>query len=84
VCFGSEAALGSQASAIPASRQVADPPGRESQGRLFSVWPGTDRDDQGCIGSAGFVWCERTRGLAAIEGFENSHEEIEAFCSGQK
>ena len=51
--------------------------------------PGSDRDEHGCIGSAGYQWCERTTQcerpweLAEQEGFENSHEAFKAWCSGR-
>ena len=51
---------------------------------------GSDRDEHGCIGSAGYRWCEHTNQcerpweLAEQEGFENSREQFEAFCSGEK
>ena len=49
---------------------------------------GADRDEHGCIGSAGYQWCERTKQcerpweLAEKEGFENTEEQFEAYCSG--
>lgn len=48
--------------------------------------PGSDRDAHGCIGSAGYAWCERTAQcerpweLAAREGLENAPAAIEAWC----
>ncbi|MCL6417726.1 serine protease [Aestuariirhabdus sp. Z084] len=51
--------------------------------------PGSDRDEQGCIGSAGYLWCERTGRcerpweLADQQGFDNTQEQFDAFCSGQ-
>jgi len=51
--------------------------------------PGSDRDEHGCIGSAGYQWCERSNQcerpweLAEKEGFENTPEQFDAFCSGQ-
>jgi hypothetical protein len=51
--------------------------------------PGSDRDEHGCIGSAGYQWCERTTQcerpweLAEQEGFENSREAFKAWCSGR-
>lgn len=47
---------------------------------------GADRDAQGCIGSAGYAWCERTKAcerpweLAEKEGFELSAQAFSAFC----
>jgi predicted amidohydrolase YtcJ len=52
--------------------------------------PGSDRDEQGCIRSAGYHWCERTQQcerpweLAKREGFENTAEAFEAWCSGSE
>lgn len=51
--------------------------------------PGSDVDEHGCIGSAGYQWCERSSQcerpweLAEKEGFENTRELFQAFCSGQ-
>ena len=50
---------------------------------------GSDRDEHGCIGSAGYQWCERTNRcerpweLAEKTGFENTPEQFEAYCSGK-
>ena len=50
---------------------------------------GADRDEHGCIGSAGYKWCERSNQcerpweLAEKEGFENTPEAFEAFCNGK-
>lgn len=50
---------------------------------------GSDRDEHGCIGSAGYKWCERTKQcerpweLSDKEGFENTPEAFKAFCTGQ-
>ncbi|WP_321904266.1 hypothetical protein [Burkholderia cenocepacia] len=47
---------------------------------------GGDRDAHGCIGSAGYAWCERTRQcerpweLAKAQGFANSAQAYEQFC----
>ncbi|MCF7223624.1 hypothetical protein [Marilutibacter chinensis] len=49
--------------------------------------PGSDRDAHGCIGSAGYSWCERSGQcerpweLAAKEGFDNSVEAFDNYCS---
>lgn len=49
--------------------------------------PGSDRDEHGCIPSAGYSWCERTSQcerpweLAEKNGFENTSEAFERFCS---
>ena len=48
--------------------------------------PGSDRDEYGCIGSAGYSWCARTNQcerpweLAEQEGFENSREAFQQYC----
>ena len=50
--------------------------------------PGSDRDEHGCIPSAGYQWCERTKQcerpweLAKERGFENTREQFEAYCEG--
>jgi len=47
---------------------------------------GGDRDAHGCIGSAGYSWCEKTGRcerpweLARKEGFENTKEAFDRFC----
>lgn len=47
---------------------------------------GGDRDAHGCIGSAGYAWCERTQQcerpweLAKAHGFANSAQVYEQFC----
>ncbi|WP_321821006.1 MULTISPECIES: hypothetical protein [unclassified Burkholderia] len=47
---------------------------------------GGDRDAHGCIGSAGYAWCETTRQcerpweLAKAHGFANSAQGYEQFC----
>ncbi|WP_419688115.1 hypothetical protein ACN22W_29125 [Burkholderia theae] len=47
---------------------------------------GGDRDAHGCIGSAGYAWCEQTRQcerpweLAKQKGFANSAQAYEQFC----
>ena len=48
---------------------------------------GADKDVYGCIGSAGYSWCERTQQcerpweLAEQQGFKNSSEAFVTFCS---
>ena len=48
--------------------------------------PGADRDEQGCIASAGYRWCshsqqcERPWELAQAQGFENSEEGFSDYC----
>jgi predicted amidohydrolase YtcJ len=47
---------------------------------------GADRDAHGCIGSAGYSWCEKTGScerpweLAKKHGFENTKEAFDSFC----
>lgn len=47
---------------------------------------GNDRDAHGCIGSAGYSWCEKTAKcerpweLAKKEGFESTPENFEQLC----
>ena len=47
---------------------------------------GSDRDAYGCIGSAGYSWCERTKQcerpweLAEQEGLENTFEGFQKYC----
>lgn len=49
--------------------------------------PGSDRDAHGCIPSAGYAWCTRTKRcerpweLARENGFENSGEAFDRFCA---
>ena len=48
--------------------------------------PGSDRDAHGCIGSAGYSWCEsagkcaRPWELAKQKGFDNSAEAFAQYC----
>jgi len=50
---------------------------------------GGDRDANGCIASAGYSWCERTKRcerpweLAKKCGFKNTREEFDSFCNNQ-
>jgi choloylglycine hydrolase len=47
---------------------------------------GADQDVHGCIGSAGYSWCEKTGScerpweLAQKHGFENTKEAFDSFC----
>ncbi|MEM8561916.1 MAG: hypothetical protein AAGF57_06755 [Pseudomonadota bacterium] len=60
--------------------------GEEPRSERASM-PGSDRDAQGCIGSAGYTWCEHTQQcerpweLAEARGFENTEAEFEAYCA---
>jgi len=52
--------------------------------------PGADRDEHGCIRSAGYTWCEkegkcvRPWELAKEKGFPSTEEAFRAYCSGDK
>ena len=52
--------------------------------------PGADRDDHGCIRSAGYSWCAREAKcarpweLAKEKGFASTEETFRAFCSGPR
>ncbi|HJP38989.1 MAG TPA: serine protease [Gammaproteobacteria bacterium] len=62
-----------------ASDKLADSDGIEM--------PGSDRDIHGCIGSAGYSWCERTGQcerpweLAERAGFDNTQVNFKAYCT---
>ena len=49
---------------------------------------GSDRDEHGCIGSAGYRWCSRTEAcerpweIAEKAGFANTSTEFEEYCGG--
>jgi hypothetical protein len=49
---------------------------------------GGDRDEHGCIPSAGYQWCANVSAcarpweLASERGFDNSAEAFAAFCGG--
>lgn len=55
-----------------------------------NIMVGTDRDEQSCIGSAGYSWCEYTKScerpweLAKREGVANTTEGFEEFCMKEK
>lgn len=48
---------------------------------------GGDRDEHGCIASAGYSWCARTNQcerpweLAQQQGFENTEQGFAEYCS---
>ena len=48
---------------------------------------GSDRDEHGCIASAGYSWCaingkcERPWELAEQAGFENTQADFEEYCN---
>jgi len=77
---------------LPAALLIACLSGCDSNQNSSNEQPGmtgADRDEHGCIGSAGYQWCERTRQcerpweLAEKEGFENTPQQFEAYCSGK-
>lgn len=51
---------------------------------------GGDRDAHGCIGSAGYRWCEREGAcvrpweLAAAKGIPSTEEAVNAWCSAPR
>lgn len=51
--------------------------------------PGSDRDAQGCIASAGYAWCAATRRcerpweLARQQGFGPTAQAFDAFCKNR-
>ena len=51
---------------------------------------GANRDAHGCIGSAGYAWCERDSEcvrpweLAKLRGFSPTSEEFDRFCLKSK
>jgi hypothetical protein len=61
--------------AAPAASAAPDPP-----------LPGSDRDEHGCIPSAGYSWCARTDRcvrpweLAREQGFEQTRDAFEKYC----
>ncbi len=52
-----------------------------------AAMPGSDRDAHGCIGSAGYTWCESTGKcerpweLASQQGFPNTRDAFDAHCA---
>lgn len=53
------------------------------------MMPGSDRDEHGCIGSAGYQWCarlktcERPWELAEMKNINNDLEAFKTFCQSQ-
>ena len=51
---------------------------------------GADKDSHGCIGSAGYQWCEREEKcvrpweLARAQGFESTPESFRRYCGSAK
>ncbi len=60
---------------------------RESPAPAASPMAGAARDANGCVDSAGYVWCEREQAcvrpweLAQQRGFHNSEADFRDFCS---
>ena len=79
VAFCCLALSGCSGSSVAGTGSSAPPP-------TESATPGSDRDAHGCIGSAGYRWCERTEQcerpweLAAEKGFENSADAFRDWC----
>jgi hypothetical protein len=69
---------------ISPAPQAAAPPTDPAQAVQMV---GGDRDEHGCIGSAGYVWCPRAAEcvrpweLAAEKGFESGEEAFTQYCS---
>jgi putative lipoprotein len=55
-----------------------------------ATMPGADRDEHGCIGSAGYSWCEvegkcvRPWELAKEKGLASTDTAFRAYCSGTR
>ncbi|HEF5873130.1 TPA: hypothetical protein SAY52_003775 [Burkholderia cenocepacia] len=81
VCACALSACAAQSSA-PANASTP----AESSAQAVPPLVGGDRDAHGCIGSAGYAWCETTRQcerpweLAKQKGFANSPQAYEQFC----
>ncbi|PSD27822.1 hypothetical protein C7E18_06130 [Stenotrophomonas maltophilia] len=62
---------------------------RRADGKPSTTTPrvGGDRDAHGCIGSAGYHWCEHSQRcerpweLAQAQGLANTAEAIDAYCA---
>ena len=58
-----------------------------SAGVVSSSKVGSDRDENGCIGSAGYKWCSRTQTcerpweIAEKAGLSNTPDEFEKYCN---
>ncbi|MDP3856242.1 MAG: hypothetical protein Q8Q73_00625 [Stagnimonas sp.] len=69
--------LGACTPVAPPARPEMPPP---------AAMTGADRDAHGCIGSAGYSWCERSQRcerpweLAAQQGFTLSPQAVDEFC----
>ncbi len=75
-----------EAPAMPSAKEPAAPDAPEAPAAPREGLVGADRDEHGCIGSAGYRWCAKTQQcerpweLAEAEGFENTPEAFKAFC----
>lgn len=66
-----------------------EPPPAPPVGQPAAAIPavGSDRDAHGCIGSAGYQWCQRSGRcerpweLAQAQGVANTADAIEAWCA---
>ncbi|WP_079225303.1 hypothetical protein [Stenotrophomonas maltophilia] len=71
--------------ALSACAQPEPAPARDAAAAAPGV--GGDRDAHGCIGSAGYQWCQRSGRcerpweLAQAQGLENTAEAIDAWCA---
>jgi len=58
--------------------------------QLPASMPGADRDEHGCISSAGYSWCAKENRcvrpweLAKEKGFDSTEEAFRAYCSGPR
>ena len=72
------AACATQAPVAPAKPETPAP---------AANMPGSDRDANGCIPSAGYAWCTRTRQcvrpgeLAQKQGFKLTLESFDGYCA---
>lgn len=72
--------------AIGVSACAAHKPPPEAAAPGETPAPGSDRDAHGCIGSAGYSWCESTGKcerpweLAKEKDFDNSAEAFARYC----
>jgi len=71
--------------ALSACAQPEPAPARDAAAAAPGV--GGDRDAHGCIGSAGYQWCQRSGRcerpweLAQAQGLANTAEAIDAWCA---
>ncbi|WGY70501.1 hypothetical protein KEC55_26075 [Burkholderia cepacia] len=74
------------ACAAQSSAPASAPAPADTAAQATPPMVGGDRDAHGCIGSAGYAWCERTQQcerpweLAKAHGFANSAQVYEQFC----